>query len=97
MRYKNSAYLSEASFLRLLKGIKIGIFGGSFNPPHLGHLHISNESVKRLNLDIVVWLITPLSPFKSNKKTLSLQERYNLCSKINNNNNNHHHNQQQQE
>ena len=56
------------------KNKKIGIFGGSFDPPHFGHLQISEQAIKKLSLDQVYWCITKKNPFK--KKTFfSLAER----------------------
>jgi nicotinate-nucleotide adenylyltransferase len=53
---------------------KIGILGGSFDPPHSGHLEISKQSIKKLFLDQVYWCITRKNPLK--KKTFfSLSER----------------------
>ena len=46
---------------------RIGIFGGSFDPPHRGHLEISKLSIKVLSLDKVYWCVTKKNPFK--KKT----------------------------
>lgn len=46
---------------------KIGLLGGSFDPPHRGHLYISLEAKKILNLDEVWWLITPQNPLKISK------------------------------
>lgn len=43
---------------------KIGLLGGSFNPAHEGHLHISLEALKRLKLDEVWWLVSPQNPLK---------------------------------
>ena len=53
---------------------RIGIFGGSFDPPHLGHLQISKQAIKKLLLDQVYWCITKKNPFK-NKAFFSLPER----------------------
>ncbi len=39
--------------------LKIGLLGGSFNPPHSGHAHITREALKWLELDQVWWLISP--------------------------------------
>lgn len=44
---------------------KIGLLGGSFNPAHAGHLHISLEALKRLKLDEIWWLVSPQNPLKS--------------------------------
>ena len=43
---------------------KIGILGGTFDPPHLGHLHISKIALKKLKLDSVIWIITKQNPLK---------------------------------
>ncbi|MFM9889113.1 MAG: nicotinate (nicotinamide) nucleotide adenylyltransferase [Rickettsiales bacterium] len=44
---------------------RIGLLGGSFNPAHAGHLHISLEAMKRLGLDEIWWLVSPQNPLKS--------------------------------
>ncbi|WP_439136631.1 nicotinate-nucleotide adenylyltransferase [Roseicyclus sp.] len=48
-----------------LAGQTIGLFGGSFDPAHLGHLHVSREALKRFGLDRVWWLVSPGNPLKS--------------------------------
>lgn len=45
-------------------GLRIGLYGGSFNPPHAGHRHVSRLALKRLRLDRVWWLVTPCNPLK---------------------------------
>jgi nicotinate-nucleotide adenylyltransferase len=45
-------------------GQVIGLLGGSFDPPHAGHLHISREALKRFGLDRVWWLVSPGNPLK---------------------------------
>ncbi len=45
-------------------GLRIGLLGGSFNPAHEGHRHISLEALKRLGLDQVWWLVAPQNPLK---------------------------------
>ena len=52
----------------------VGIFGGSFDPPHKGHLAISKISFKKLWINKVFWIITKKNPFKK-KAYFSLQER----------------------
>lgn len=47
-------------------GQTIGLFGGSFDPPHAGHLHISREALKGFGLDRVWWLVSPGNPLKAN-------------------------------
>lgn len=46
-------------------GQRIGLLGGSFNPPHAGHLHASLIALRRLRLDAVWWLVTPGNPLKA--------------------------------
>jgi nicotinate-nucleotide adenylyltransferase len=45
-------------------GMRVGLLGGSFNPPHLAHRAISLFAIKRLRLDRVWWLVTPGNPLK---------------------------------
>ena len=46
------------------RGLRIGLFGGSFNPPHEGHRQVSLIAMKRLRLDRVWWIVTPGNPLK---------------------------------
>lgn len=43
---------------------KIGLLGGSFNPAHAGHIHLSTEAKRHLKLDKVIWLVSPQNPLK---------------------------------
>ncbi|WP_223877725.1 nicotinate-nucleotide adenylyltransferase [Histidinibacterium aquaticum] len=45
-------------------GQRIGLLGGSFDPPHAGHLHITREALKRFGLTHVWWLVSPGNPLK---------------------------------
>ena len=47
------------------RGMVIGLLGGSFDPAHEGHAHISREALKRMGLDQVWWLVTPGNPLKA--------------------------------
>jgi nicotinate-nucleotide adenylyltransferase len=47
------------------KGLVIGLLGGSFDPAHEGHVHITREALKRMGLDQVWWLVTPGNPLKA--------------------------------
>jgi nicotinate-nucleotide adenylyltransferase len=49
--------------------------GGSFNPAHTGHLHISREALKRLDLDAVWWLVSPQNPLKPKRGMASFAQR----------------------
>lgn len=44
---------------------KIGLFGGSFDPPHSGHMHVAETAMKRLGLDCVWWVPARGNPLKS--------------------------------
>ena len=46
------------------RGERIGLLGGSFNPAHEGHRHVSLEALRRLRLDAVWWLVSPQNPLK---------------------------------
>ncbi len=48
-----------------VKNCRIGLLGGSFNPAHEGHLHISRLALEELRLDQVWWLVAPQNPLKS--------------------------------
>ncbi len=54
---------------------RIGILGGSFNPVHGGHLHISREALKRLKLHQVWWLVSPQNPLKSTEGMVPVRHR----------------------
>ncbi|QGZ96885.1 nicotinate (nicotinamide) nucleotide adenylyltransferase [Terricaulis silvestris] len=45
-------------------GMKVGLFGGSFDPAHEGHAHVAETALKRLGLDKVWWLVSPQNPLK---------------------------------
>ena len=47
------------------RGLRIGLFGGSFNPAHTGHLHVAETAMKRLQLDWVWWLVARGNPLKT--------------------------------
>ena len=55
--------------------MRIGLLGGSFNPPHLAHRAISQFAMKRLRLDRVWWLVTPGNPLKDAGALHALNER----------------------
>lgn len=56
-------------------GLRIGLFGGSFNPAHDGHLLASLTALRRLQLDRIWWLVTPGNPLKDNARLPPLAER----------------------
>ena len=59
----------------------IGILGGTFDPPHKGHLHIATVSIKKLKLDNLMWIVTKKNPLKE-KPFLSRSNRIKLSKKI---------------
>ncbi len=64
------------------KGQRIGLLGGSFNPPHQGHLLISEIALRRLQLDQVWWIVTPGNPLKDHDSLAPLDKRVALCHQI---------------
>ncbi|MHC5307675.1 nicotinate-nucleotide adenylyltransferase [Bartonella sp. LJL80] len=56
-------------------GNVVGLFGGSFNPPHDGHLMVAKTATKRLHLDQLWWMVTPGNPLKDHSNLASLEER----------------------
>ena len=59
----------------------IGILGGSFDPPHIGHLKLSKHCVKKLKLSKIYWVITKKNPFKS-KPLFKVNDRIDKCKKL---------------
>jgi len=56
-------------------GMRIGLFGGTFDPPHQAHLGASLLALKRLKLDRVWWLVTPGNPLKNTSGLAALNQR----------------------
>lgn len=57
------------------EGLRVGLFGGSFNPAHAAHRAASLLALRRLGLDRVWWLVTPGNPLKDNRALPPLEER----------------------
>ena len=51
----------------LKAGMKVGLFGGSFDPVHRGHLHVAHTGMKALGLDRVWWIVSPQNPLKARR------------------------------
>lgn len=52
-------------------GMRIGLFGGSFDPAHAGHAHVAETALKRLGLDQMWWLVSPQNPLKPKSSPLA--------------------------
>jgi len=55
--------------------MRLGIFGGTFDPPHIGHLILAGEALDSLELDSLHWLLTPDPPHKKDQSILPWQHR----------------------
>ena len=71
-----------AKYLRMPhveSGMAVGLFGGSFNPPHAGHVRLAEIALRRLRLDQLWWMVTPGNPLKSVKELIPLKDRLAAC------------------
>ena len=59
---------------------RIGILGGTFDPPHLGHVEISKFAIKKLRLSLLTWAVTKKNPLKKSP-SMSLKKRVSLSRK----------------
>lgn len=64
----------------LTLAMRIGIFGGTFDPPHLGHLILAAEARSQLNLDRLLFVLTPLPPHKGDHQIATLDDRLAMVS-----------------
>lgn len=62
--------------------MKVGLLGGSFNPPHIGHLHISQLAIKKLNLNQIWWIPTLYNDLKDRKIYDHYDARLEKCREI---------------
>jgi len=61
--------------------MNIGLYFGSFNPIHIGHLIIANHVLNELNIDKIWFVISPLNPFKHSASLMNEYERFHLVQK----------------
>jgi nicotinate-nucleotide adenylyltransferase len=54
---------------------QIGLFGGTFDPPHLGHLILASEAYAQLELNRLLWILTPEPPHKQDQSVTSIEHR----------------------
>lgn len=59
----------------LSRGMTVGVFGGSFDPVHAGHMHVAIAAMRRLGLDRIWWLVSPQNPIK-NRRAEAYAERF---------------------
>ncbi len=63
--------------------MRLGIFGGTFDPPHIGHLILAAEAHAQLGLDRVLWVLTHVPPHKANRPISPLNDRLDmLCAAL---------------
>ena len=65
-----------------MKGMQVGLFGGSFNPPHAGHGLVAEIAMRRLQLDQLWWMVTPGNPLKSTRELAPLARRIELSEAV---------------
>lgn len=82
MSIDNTASHADLALPPSGRGMRIGLFGGSFNPPHDGHRLVARQALKRLGLDAVWWLVTPGNPLKDHRVLKPLAERIALARGI---------------
>jgi nicotinate-nucleotide adenylyltransferase len=58
--------------------MRIGVFGGTFDPPHMGHLILAEEARFKLEIDLLLWVLTPTPPHKMNKPISPVEQRLKL-------------------
>lgn len=63
-------------------GERIGIMGGTFNPPHAGHVAVSRTALRRLGLNRIWWVVTPGNPLKSHGGLPDLAQRMAACRRL---------------
>jgi nicotinate-nucleotide adenylyltransferase len=59
-------------------GVRIGVFGGTFDPPHIGHLILASEAQAQLSLEIVLWVLTSRPPHKRDQALTPIDDRIEL-------------------
>jgi len=64
------------------RGLTVGLLGGSFNPAHDGHRHVSLMALRILNLDRVWWIVSPQNPLKPTKGMAPFEDRLAAAGKL---------------
>ena len=73
---------ARIAFPSVADGLRIGLQGGSFNPPHAAHRQLALLALKRLQLDRVWWLVSPGNPLKDTRELPSLATRIEAARKV---------------
>lgn len=89
--YVFSTYLTTRHYLKglllhrvkapIASGLTVGLLGGSFDPPHIGHLHLTKRAFNAVGLNQVWWLVSPRNPLKDEPHA-DLSERARKCEEI---------------
>ena len=80
---KEKAYEAVKEFLTVKKKTKnVGLYFGTFNPIHIGHLTIANHLAEYSDLDEIWMVVTPHNPFKKKSSLLDNQHRYNMVYEV---------------
>ena len=58
--------------------VRLGVFGGTFDPPHVGHLILATEALYQLHLQKILWVLTPCPPHKAGQVITPVAERLEL-------------------
>lgn len=61
--------------LNVIQPERLGVFGGTFDPPHIGHLILAAEALQQMKLDRILWLLTPNPPHKTRREITELDHR----------------------
>ena len=73
---------ADIAFPPTAPGMTVGLFGGSFNPVHEGHLLVAETALRRLALDRLWWLVTPGNPLKDTRNLAPIAERLAACRAV---------------
>lgn len=73
---------ATGKLLRITPRARVGLLGGSFNPAHQGHLHISRVALNKIRLDQVWWLVSPQNPLKSASGMAPLKDRMDRARQV---------------
>ncbi|MGH6851646.1 MAG: nicotinate-nucleotide adenylyltransferase [Methylocella sp.] len=76
------SFVPSAKTPPFARGLRVGLFGGSFNPPHEGHRAASLLALRRLQLHCVWWLLSPGNPLKDARELAPLAKRVEAALKI---------------